>query len=217
VRDYDRLADVFHDADVRVVGLTSASPETIAAAKREHGLEMEILSVEPALWARWGVVNPDKPDLPHPATVWVGTDGRVTSIDVHTNYKVRTDVQAMADGLEPPGPPDWDNAAHLETEVVSEGVLLRVVVKPGFHVYGAKEEIGNPLAVRVTDQPDVQVVVPDGQAKELPGLGTAWVLSGTVELVVPVATPASGEVDVQICTAATCSRPTSWAWSAEGP
>lgn len=217
MRDYDQHADAFQAANVRVVALTSASPETIATSKREHGLEMEILSVEPALWARWGLANPDKPDLPHPATIRVGTDGVVQSIDVHTNYKERSDVQAMADALAPPGPPDWDNAARLETEVVSEGVLLRVVLQPGFHVYGAKEQIGNPLAVRVTDRPDVQVQVPDGEAKELPGLGTAWVLSGSVELVVPVATPASGEVDVQICTAATCSRPTTWTWSETGP
>lgn len=231
MREWDGLADQVAAAGAVLYVLSADSPAALAAQASEHGLQSPLVSVSPALWAHWGIQNADRPKLPHPTTLVVAGDGRVLEVESHVDYKRRTDpagvLARLGAGPEaPPAPaptppsaePDWDHAAVLSAERSPGGARLSLVMAPGFHAYGTSETVGRPLEVRVMGQPDGVVAIPPGHLKTLAGgLGQAWVLDGTVVLEVPGAADQAlaGELDLQLCTETSCSRPTTWAWSVE--
>lgn len=214
-----------------LIYLTSEPPEVIAAAKQTHGLEGDIRSVDPALWAQWGISRRDKPELPHPTTLVVDPQGRLVFERTHVNFTQRVSPSALLDdwdslGLPPPiediredtspdshSAPDWDSATRLLVEAGSDTVTLVLELAPGFHVYGTREEIGRPLEVSVAGHPELVVPIPPGEEKSLEALGSAWVLTGTQRLEIPMAPPLSGELALQICTQTACSMPRVEAWS----
>jgi hypothetical protein len=209
--------------------LTTDSPAAVADHAENRGLQSPIATVDRELWARWGIANPKKPRLPHPTTLVVSPDGTVLRVETHENYRERTDpaeIVAQLGALVPPEnpptapskEPDWEHAARLSATQTATGAQLSLEIQSGFHAYGTRETIGRPLAVRVDGHPEAKVPIPTGEIKVLGGgQGETWVLEGTVILDVAVQStgPLTGELDLQLCTDTSCSRPTTWNWSAE--
>lgn len=229
MRAWDERAEQVAAANARVVVLTPDSPAVARASAQKHGLQTPLHPVDPDVWAGWGLANPKKSKLPHPSTIVVGADGRVIQRITNENYRKRADVDAVlaaiqsgqpaADAPAGPGPtagPDWAGAVHLEALGSNDGPLLRLEIKPGFHVYGAAETVARPLAVRVAGVPGATAAIPSGTRKVLGGgLGEAWVIKGSVDLAIRDAGsgPWSGELDLQICTDNACSPPGVRAWA----
>lgn len=130
-------------------------------------------------------------------------------------------VEALAPvaAQEPPEAqaPDFEAALGLTAVRTADGATLELLIQPGFHLYGARETIGMPPVVEVDDHSELQVDLPEGERKELEGLGEAWVLTGEQALLVPLPLaqgPLQGVLVYQACTESLCSMPITRAWSA---
>lgn len=221
-----------------LVVLTTDTEEVLSRVLPAKGLglpHLRYVSVEPELWTAWGLANSRRPMLPHPTTVVVAPDGTIVDRETHTDYKLRASPQRVLDriaahrggaptapsgGVEDDEPPiDWAGAVSLEVRRTAGGVAIELVVKPGFHVYGAAEQSARPLAVTVHDRPGAQVQVPPGRPVSLgEALGDAHVLDGTILLDVAVPSagaddPLTGDLAIQICTETACSPPGSRSWA----
>ena len=229
VRQWQEQTEAIEAAGAVLYVLSPDRPDALAAGIEKNALTATIIPVDKSLWAEWGITNLDKDKLPHPSTFVVDPAGMVVFAETNEDYNLRADpsevIAAIASmrageevarkaGHEPNEGPNWDGAFQLHSSKVDEGVRLRIEVREGFHVYGKKEEIARPLEVRVDDQPEVVVAIPDGERHEFP-LGVVWVVEGTVDLLVPVTPPASGELDLQLCTDTACSPPVTMPWSVQ--
>lgn len=229
IRQWQEQTEALEDAGAVLYVLTPDRPEALAAGIEKNQLSATIIPVDKSLWAEWGITNLEKDKLPHPSTFVVDPTGMVVFAETNEDYNLRADpsqvvaaVESLRAGDEvasqsedaPSEGPKWDGAFQLQTSTVDEGVQLSIEVREGFHVYGKKEEIARPLEVRVDGQPDVDVEIPDGERHEFP-LGVVWVVEGTVDLLVPVTPPASGELDLQLCTDTACSPPVTMPWSVQ--
>ncbi len=245
MRDWDEQLDEAAAAGIAIYALTTDTAEVLAKVVPERGYKTPLATVKPEQWADWGLANPERPALPWPSTLIVGPDGALLGRVTHTDHTARADPAAVlvqvasyklggaqtaasqgasqgaSKGATKPakkGPIDWDSAASLQTARTDAGATLTLSVVDGYHVYGAKESISRPLAVRVTDHPELAVPIPDGEKKVLSeALGEAWILAG--EIALPVALdaegPIAGELDLQICTDTVCSMPRTWSWEAK--
>jgi hypothetical protein len=233
VRDWDRIEADVERAGARLLVLTADSPDVARGAAKRAKLRATLVPVDASLWVRWGLANERRTGLPHPSTVVVAPDGTIIDRETHTNYKVRAEPAAVLDritahrvsgslaptAVEEPDDegPDWDGALRVTATLTDGGAALDLRVAQGFHVYGAAERTARPLNVRIDQQPDVLVPIPQGERKELGGgLGESWVLSGSVRLEVTTEAPGgvlSGELDVQLCTESACSAPATRRWS----
>jgi hypothetical protein len=233
VRDWDRVEAEVEAVGARLLVLTADSPEVARASVKRAKLRATLVPVAASLWVRWGLVNERRSGLPYPSTVVVAPDGTIVDRETHVNYKVRAEPAvvldritahrrsgALAEGAatDPADDgPDWHGALQVTATRTDDGAVLELRVRAGFHVYGAGERTARSLQVRVDEQPEVLVPIPQGDRKELGGgLGESWVLSGSVWLEVttgPQVGALSGELDVQICTQSACSAPATRRWS----
>ncbi|MFT4975188.1 MAG: hypothetical protein ACI8S6_001075 [Myxococcota bacterium] len=224
--------DAITAAGADVVVLTSDTPETL------DGLDLPALlpfvSGSPALWAELSLSNPDKPELPHPATLIIAPSGEILLREVHVNYRERTPIPDMLAALSSTLPPslaaaapaavDWSSGAVLSLSGADDCLSLDISVAEGFHLYGAKEAVSRPLQVTVDQAPSWVLLIPDGEEVTLEGLGTSWVLTGQhmLQWALPEGLPRqlSGTILHQLCTETACSAPRTEPWSlvrAEGP
>ncbi len=121
---------------------------------------------------------------------------------------------------EQPAEPDWEHAYSFEVSRQATRLLIEISVAPGFHLYGAREEISRPLVATIDQLPELQIPIPAGERKVLSEhLGAAWVLEGELTLQAPLPadapSPLSGQLEVQVCTDTTCTAPSSVGWSTE--
>ncbi len=226
----------------RLVVLTSDSEPVLREAIAEHGFGATFVRAEPELWAAWGLANEKRGEIPYPTTFIIAPDGTLVYREIHVNHMKRAHVPAMIERVaawsqpgsavatpapepepepEPaePAAPDWANAVQLAAFVEAAELVIQLEVGPGFHVYGANETISRPLAATVDQLPELQIPIPSGHEKVLSdALGAAWVLDGTVQLRAPLPADApaalTGTLDYQVCTASTCTAPTSAPWQA---
>jgi hypothetical protein len=231
VREWDAQLGNLDAANAVLLVLTPDRPEPLAKAIEKHDLKSTLIPIDKSLWAEWGITNLDEDKLPYPSTFVVGPDGLVVFAETNENYKERTPpervlaaltaINSGGDALLPAGAepgvtkgPDWDGAFQVQTSTVEGGINIHIDVRDGFHIYGAKEEISRPLWVSVDGREDVEVFIPDGERKEME-FGVAWVITSEVDLLVPVEPPASGLLDVQLCTSGACSPPVTLPWSVQ--
>jgi len=231
VRAWDEELDALEAANAVLYVLTPDRPEPLAAAIAKHELRSPVVPIDKSLWVEWGITNRANDKLPHPSTFIIDPDGVVVYAQTFENYRERnlpSDVVAilmtLQAGGDAPTPdatastpsqgPQWDGALQLRAVAVEGGINLHLDLREGFHVYGAKEEISRPLYVTVDGRTDVRVHIPDGERKEFE-LGVVHVLKDEVDLFVPVAPPASGMLDVQLCTDGACSPPVTMPWTVE--
>lgn len=235
MREYDAAAEALRDAGGTLVVLTADSVAVLREAIAKQGFGQRFVSVDKAFWSEWGLRNRLSRKLPHPTTLVVAPDSRVVYREIHVNYTQRASVPDIVDLIRthgevrpavrdvPPPPreaaPDWDRAVALDASIADGVLALALDVAPGFHVYGAREEVSRPLAVFVDQLPDLVVPIPDGRQRTLSeALGAAWVLEHRVELradLPPDAPrPLTGVLDYQICTDAMCAPPASLPWEA---
>jgi hypothetical protein len=235
LREYDAAAEALRDADATVVVLTADKVDVLREAIAKQGFGQHFVSVDKSFWAQWGLRNRLSRKLPHPTTLVVAPDGRVVYREIHVNYTQRASVQTVVDLVRthpvtplapphvPPPPtrePDWNHAISVQARFEGEALLVIADVAPGFHVYGAMEDISRPLAVFVDQLPDLAVPIPDGERRTLSeALGPAWVLEGRVSLRAGLPPDApdhlSGVLDYQVCTDAMCAPPESATWAAQ--
>lgn len=78
-----------------VLFVTADDERALTRGLRKHGLEGTFLQVEPALWSHWGVANPKRAKLPVPGSVVVAPDGTLLLVELHEDYKVRSDPAAV--------------------------------------------------------------------------------------------------------------------------
>ena len=233
MRDWDRVSKETTDAGASLWVVTPDTPDLARRMAADKGLRAPFISGDEALWARWGLTNPRRPTLPHPATVVIAPGGEVVLLDVHENYKQRSKPEEVieriakhrASGQTAPKVAlpvdhdiDWDGALTLGATRRGSVISLTLVLADGFHAYGAKEPNARPLAARVNGEEE-PLHVPDGERMDLGGgLGEAWVLTGTqiIEGRVRRGPDAlKGEIDVQLCTEAACSPPRTLSWTAQ--
>ena len=231
MRAWDQELEALEAANATLYVLTPDRPEPLAAAIARHDLKSPILPIDKSLWAEWGITNRSNDKLPHPSSFIIDPDGVVVYAQIFEDYRERnlpsdvvaTLVSLQAGGDAPPTEdtpsepsqgPQWDDALQLRAEAVDGGINLHLDIREGFHVYGAKEEISRPLYVTVDGRDDIQVHIPDGEQKEF-ALGVVHVLKDEVDLRVPVDPPASGTLDVQLCTDGACSPPFTMSWTVE--
>ena len=216
-----------HRAEIDAAGadlvvLTPDSPEVIDAA----GFDLPIASVSPSVWVELSVVNADRPELPHPTTLIIDTAGDILLLQSHENYRKRVSIPDMLDAIAQGGPPtasapaagtDWSQGVTLSISGADDCLALTAAVAEGFHLYGARETTGRPLVVTVNEAPDFTPPISDGTEKVLPGLGSAWVLTGqtTWKWPLPDGLPRdlSGMLHYQLCTDTSCSPPAEQPWS----
>lgn len=75
--------------------LTADEEPVLRDAIEEKGFQSPFALVEPDLWARWGLENPRRPEVPHPSTVVVAPDGQVIYRESHRNHTVRADPEQV--------------------------------------------------------------------------------------------------------------------------
>lgn len=234
MREYDAAAEALRDADATVVILTTDPLAVLRQAIAEQGFGATFVLVDKSFWMKWGLHNRLSRRMPHPTTLVVAPDGRVVFREIHVNYTQRSSVSATIDlvrahpvapvaaaQVPPPprkaGEPDWDHAIAVRARTEGGMLVIEADVAPGFHVYGAREDISRPLAVFVDQLPEIVVPIPDGEQRALSeALGPAWVLEGAITLraLLPEGAPGhlSGVLDYQVCTDTMCTAPTSAGW-----
>lgn len=207
-------------ADARLVVVTSDPPHHLRAAVAAKGLGVDFASVDPSLWSAWGLANPKRPDLPHPASIVI-RDRRVLFRQVHVDYRQRTDPVDVISALSgtvtivsgPPiqtaAEPAWGTAVQLHTAATATGGELRIDIADGFHVYGTRESQAIPIVVT-----GAVAELPPGEKTKLgKNMGVAWVLSGSVVVPVTGTAPLQGDLVLQVCTSSSCSPPRTLPWS----
>ena len=102
----------FDQRDVRVITISTDSPEDIAAERHLHGLQARMLSdVELTVTDAFGLRNTgfhsappgdDPVALPVPATLLIDREGKVVWMDLSKNYQRRSDPSVVLAALRAP-------------------------------------------------------------------------------------------------------------------
>lgn len=75
-------------------------PERLRGLWEEKKLSFPgLLDPEAEVIRRYGLLNPDHPPLPHPATLVIGKDGRIVWLEVDENYRVRPATETVLEAL----------------------------------------------------------------------------------------------------------------------